>query len=87
MNCTASAVFSAIAELLVDFLHGKKILVGKNEKTQITDKNTQKPRRHRKKPRSSGKNPAVATLGATPLHQRCANQEYSFSWQVDSYSY
>ena len=32
------------------------------EKTQIFQKNTQKPRQDLKKPRSSGKNPAVVTL-------------------------
>ena len=33
-----------------------------NEKTQVTDKNTQKPRRHQKNPDLVEKNPAVATL-------------------------
>jgi len=32
------------------------------KKTQVTDKNTQKPRRHQKNPDLVEKNPAVATL-------------------------
>jgi len=49
------------------------------KKTQVTDKNTQKPRRHQKNPDLVEKNPAVATLHVTEVDEEMGRNLYSKS--------